>query len=163
MGRFRYQCARFAILIVFVSYVVMANYVETPKSAKRRGISLLRVGKRYGESFYPWNIQTEEKRLKTLVTFPRIGRSPHPSGGAAGGAFDDQDGKRSDANGQNGMWFGPRIGRTLQDEEPAAQMLAPSSGTSPWITAVRDEQEKSRQLSISPYSDGHLFEYLDYD
>ncbi|VEN42425.1 unnamed protein product [Callosobruchus maculatus] len=72
MGRFRYQCARFAILIVFVSYVVMANYVETPKSAKRRGISLLRVGKRYGESFYPWNIQTANctENQKTSTKLP---------------------------------------------------------------------------------------------
>ncbi|CAH1965687.1 unnamed protein product [Acanthoscelides obtectus] len=163
MGRFRHQCAKFAILIVFVSYAVMATYVETPKSAKRRGISLFRVGKRYGDSFYPWNIQTEEKRLKTLVTFPRIGRSPEQatSGGAIGAAFDDPEGKRSDANGQNGMWFGPRIGRTLHDDEPGS--MAPSSGTSPWITAVRDAQEKSRKPSSSPYNDGYLLEYLDYD
>nr|CAI5855766.1 unnamed protein product [Callosobruchus analis] len=77
------------------------------------------------------------------------------------GVFDNQDDKRSDANGQNGMWFGPRIGRTLQDDEPA--VLAASSGTSPWITAVRDEQERSRQLFISPYNSGRFFEYLDDD
>ncbi|KAJ8949878.1 hypothetical protein NQ318_010512, partial [Aromia moschata] len=76
----------------------------TKSSSERRGLrNVIRVGKRYGDDEL-WDIPTEDKRYGKLTAFPRVGRS------SKWATNDDESaGRRS---GPNGMWFGPRIGRS---------------------------------------------------
>ncbi|KAG5867976.1 hypothetical protein JTB14_018488 [Gonioctena quinquepunctata] len=77
-------------------------------SPDRKGIRPLGIRRRYGNNMYPVNIHPEQKRLKS--DFPQKERLLRTRSEES-----EITEKRSDAN--NGMWFGPRLGRTIHKNE----------------------------------------------
>ncbi|XP_074037751.1 uncharacterized protein [Leptinotarsa decemlineata] len=118
-------CVKISTL-VFVSVILLCSGIFGSFGlSNRREVRLLEIGKRYGSSILPRNIQSEQMNLKPAITktdlFLRT-KSDEV----------DVTEKRSDTN--NGVWFGPRLGRTLQRNE----------GSPIWIAVDEYPMEQNR-------------------